>query len=181
MADAEEKPDGTDAKSADTQELERKIKELQDQLTAKDDDLRKAIAKRQEAKEQARTEAEKRAEYEQAKKLYEEEIATLKAGQATATELEAIKAERDALVAERRTELLAKLPEGKRDEFKDEPLSVLSKIVNLLPVTTPNVDGSPGVKKPTGEKKWADMTGDERLEFMRSHDSATISKKIQER
>ena len=66
MADAEEKPDGTDAKSADTQELGRKIKELQDQLTAKDDDLRKAIAKRQEAKEQARTEAEKRAEYEPA-------------------------------------------------------------------------------------------------------------------
>ena len=175
-------PDGDPKASADTlADLQKKIDELNANNARLDAELKKAIENRQKAKDEARRVAEEKGEYEKAKQIIEEQLAELKTkyNDSEIEELRAAKAERDALVEERRKELLARIPEGKRDEFKDVPLNVLSKVVSLLPGAPP-VDGGGTHSKPLNEKKWSEMSAEEQNKFVAENTQAVVNRKIAE-
>lgn len=160
-------------------EIQAEKAELEKRLASMKADLDKAIESRQKAKDDARKSAEERGAYEEAKKIIEAQLAEMqsKYDDKEIEQLRAIKAERDALVEIRRTELLVKIPEGKRDEFKAVDLPVLEKIVSLLPGAPP-VDTGKQSPPSMGDKKWTDMTQEERLRYAQEHGSEGVTKKI---
>ena len=176
MADANDTPNpdelGKQVKEL-TAKLEATQKSIED-LTKDRDEWRGKFedskSSRDKAKEKEREEAKKRGEYEEVVKSLEEKIQTLESQTAKMAELEQAKAKLDAMQAKMREDLIAKLPEDKREAAKDLSVEQLQFAVSLLPEEERViVDG----KKRTGGdllgKSWWEMSSEERVEFSRAH------------
>lgn len=80
------------------------------------------------------------------------------------TSLNSYKEKYDGLVGQRKTALLEKLPEDKREQFKNKDLDVLEFMVSELSSKTPNEPNARGtvksLNKPIGD--WTTMSADEK-------------------
>jgi multidrug efflux pump subunit AcrA (membrane-fusion protein) len=171
--------DDTGAKTPE--ELAAELKKLTAQLEAARTEAEKAKAdaeaerkrfedaklSRDKAKEKEREEASKRGEFEKEKKLLEEQITELRAQHD-----EAIKAmvSRDSFVELEnrvRDTLLARLPEELREGYRDVPITYLEKFASDYPVSEhkPPTSGAGGKPPLVGERKWSELTDNERLEL----------------
>ena len=151
---------------------EARAKELQAEI----DD---AVKRRKTASEKEKEEAAKRGEFETAKKLADEEIAALKAQLADMETLKAKAAQADELIEKQRQALLARIPEDKRDAFKDDSIATLEKALMLMPEQTKvgvDASGKPNIQT-GGDKNWYKMNGDERLAWMNGKTPAQIHAK----
>lgn len=161
------------------------LEELQKQLDAlkKDRDDWKGRfesdkAERDAAKKKAREEAEKRGEHE---KVIAQLKAELEDAKPKAEQFESLKAERDAMLEERKAELLARLSEDQRGEWKDADLTTLTKLVKTI-ASQPNIPGTHnGAGTPKGgAKAWNEMSWSEKVEFQRTNSSEAVQRKIAE-
>lgn len=176
--DAASKPDG--------KTLEELQKEL-DALKKDRDDWKGRFesdkAERDAAKKKAREEAERARKKLEEDGEHEKVIAALKAeledAKPKAEQFESLKAERDAMLEERKAELLARLPEDQRGEWKDADLTTLTKLVKTI-ASQPNIPGTHnGAGTPKGgAKAWGDMSITEKSEYMATHSSEDVQAKI---
>jgi chromosome segregation ATPase len=164
--------------------VNRQIEELQAKIADAEKRAEDALRKfemtkneRAEERDKRQKEAEARQAYEEAGKLQAEKLAEMQAElektRATLSELEQLRPAADAWTQyqdNRRTELLGKLPEDRREKFTNAPLDLLEETVSMI-----SVDGdrggshhSPPSRPPavTG-KKWSEMSEADRAQKAR--------------
>jgi DNA repair exonuclease SbcCD ATPase subunit len=125
---------------------------------------------RSEEREKRQKEAEKNQQYEEAKRLQDERLAEMQAEaeklKLSLSELDAAKskaAQWDAYNEKRRSELIALIPEADREVYKDAPLALLEKTVELLGADRGGAHrGAPHKPSSTGSGKWSEMSDEER-------------------
>ena len=164
--------------------LTRQIEELQAKIADAEKRAEEAQRKfemtkneRAEEREKRQKEAEEKSQYAEASKLKDEAISELKVKLDEATlklsELENLKPAADAWTQyqqTRRTELLEKIPEDVREEFREAPLALLERTVSLLDTGQTGAgsrNGSPKAPSTGGSRKWSEMSDAERAEKAR--------------
>jgi uncharacterized protein YdeI (YjbR/CyaY-like superfamily) len=106
--------------------VQSKPSEYEIQLRKENEKLRKELKSKLDAETKAKEEALKnQGEF---KKLWEDNKSKL-------DEYDSIKQKLDAIEEKRKAQLLSKLPEGKRDEFKDWTPDQLERVVAMIPET----------------------------------------------
>lgn len=184
MSDDVEKPlpDGNERVA----ELEAKLAALGADLTARESDLarereekKSIIESRQKAKEQARLDAEKRGEYEQASNILREQLEESKKLLAeyaplaeSVKELTGYKEKWESYTEKRRSDLLEQLPESKRESLKTLPIESLEEIVSLVTETAPGTMAHKGLRtKPSmGDvDDLSKLTSAQRVELKRTN------------
>ena len=90
-----------------------------------------------------------------------------------------IKEQNNKLLEERKSELLSKIPEGKRDSFKDFNLDALKVVVSNLIDVTSQSPGTLPLPEQGKEKEFSEMTEPELLKFMQENPSG-YAKALQE-
>jgi hypothetical protein len=150
-------------------------------------ELDDAVKRRKAASEKEKTELEKRLDYEAAKKLLEDENAALKAQTAEIETLKSKAAKADEMIEARRQELLAKLPEDKRDAFKDDTAEQITKALSLIPEENqipPTDKGKPPARGNNDGVKWDKLPRADQIKWIEEHKTPsdpTGSKAIQDR
>jgi hypothetical protein len=171
----EQTPDGTKSSppspdGAGTNEIQETLKRLEAENEKFKREIRKVSSERDSLKQsKEREEAERNGETQKLLDSYKTEIETYRSKLA---DYDTLKETHDALVQQRRDELLAQLPKDAQDEWKDADVTTLSKVVKLAATQQPNIPGthtggSSAAK--VGAKSWGDMTGAERAAFTLEH------------
>jgi hypothetical protein len=167
------------------EDLTQKIKEAQDKLKEKDEEIQKIsslfendkaemVRKRQEAKDaeaKSLEEQQKYAElYANTKKEfqdYKEKYSEEKYGN--------LQKSLDEIVASQKQKLLLQIPEEDRELFRDMDIPKLEKLAQKFGTTPIGVDTTMGKVTTTTSKKWNEMSEKEQLDI-----SASDPKKAQE-
>lgn len=179
-------PDGSQGQ-ADTKalaELQKKIADLETAVEAEKQRKADAIAERDKEREKRKKESEGKAQYDEAKALYQEQIAELtrqldeaKKGIA---DLEPVKTRWNEYETKRRESLLSVLPEDKREKFRTADLELLEEIASLVPNgQSPGAIPRSGGNPQPGNKKWSEMSVAEKAD-VHANDPARAQKLIAE-
>jgi len=171
----EEAGGGDAAITRQIEELQAKIADAEKRAEEAQRKFEMTKTERAEEREKRQKEAEEKNQYAEASKLKDEAISELKTklDEATAklSDLETLKPAADAWTQyqqTRRTELLEKLPEDKREKFKTAPLDLLEETVSLIDSDRGGTHhGSPRSAPTNGNRKWSELSDAERTEKAR--------------
>lgn len=161
-------PDGSQGQ-VDTKalaELQDRFTALQKELDAERARKADAIEERNKEREKRKKDAESKAAYDEAKQLLTEQLADAQKKIDELATYEQSHKRWTAYEEQRRTALLAQLPDDKRDAFKAADIGLLEEVVSLLPsARTPGAVPGKGGGAPVGSKPWSEMTFAERGEL----------------
>ena len=154
----EEEKTGEPVESKTVETEERKPSEYEIKLRKENEKLRKDLQAKLDAEEKAKQDALlKQGEFQ---KLYEEAKPKL-------DELDKVKSQLAQIEQKRKEQLLGKLPEGKRDEFKEWTPDQLEKVVGIVSETNETITTdkskkfaqSKGIDKPVPKTfhQWAEQ------------------------
>lgn len=171
-----------DKLQAERDALKARLEEAERRAAEAESKKNEAIESRQKAKERERKEAEARGEYEKVlseiRAENEEKAARLAQYEAERADLLAAKEAWEKAREEQRAELIARLPEDKREEAKGRSLEELKFAVSLLPAN----GGSPVVHKGGGAPvnggapvKWSEMSTEQKLAYAATHTQSEIA------
>lgn len=158
-------PDGASGTSDDVAtKLQAKIDELTAALDIERRRSADAVDDAKKEREKRKKDAEAKGDFEKVKAEYEAQLAEYNGKLAELETLKVKAAQADELIEEQRKQLLDKLPQDKRDMFKDDSLESLRKVAALLPaVQAVDTDAARRAAGPDGQSKnWYDMTENER-------------------
>ena len=191
MSDEKKVVDATDSPAdAEAVTLQKQIDDLKMSLQGKDSQISDLEAIKTQLVE-ARNSLKKReddalAEQGKYKELYEKAttdfIALKGEHETTKTEVEQARTRLKEIEDAERTRLLALLPDGERDEFKDFAIPQLQKVVKLAGIDDKGGSHRGAGHKPSpsnGGTKWSEMSDADRVEKARILSTEEIAKLIQ--
>jgi hypothetical protein len=161
---------GAEALEARLAELEKRNSELQGLVD-------RTVQENKSEREKKRQAAEAAGEYEKALKIRDEQLAEKERELAEASERLSVlstledKAKRyDEFSEKRRVEILEKIPENVREQFKDDPLESLEKTLILIGDSKPPVHKGGPAKLASGDIESLDgLNSRERAQFAKDH------------
>jgi len=178
MADAVDPtndPDGSkpdaDALAAELTSLKKQLAQQAAELEAERGRKTKAVEDAKAEREKRKKEAEEKGEFDKVKAELEKQITELDGKVKELAGLEDYRAKWTEHEEKRRAELIAKLPEDKRDAYKARPLDVLEDAVSLLgEFKGVDTDAARRGNKPNTETaKWRELTREQQDEWRDAH------------
>lgn len=189
MSEETKVSDGTGAKPDELQAQIEKLTEQLNGLTSERDEFKKkfeeAKTTRDKAKEERRKQLEAEGQYQEALKVIREEMEAFKSKlggdpDSFLKKYEELQNAHTSMIEVRKSELLNQLPEDRREKYKEFSLDVLAAIVPDISQGAPATHKG-GTKPPAvTDKKWDEMTAQERAEYTLAHGSEATAKKIRE-
>lgn len=177
---SDDQPQDADALKGQLEKVMTQLAEERAAREAAEAKFADAKKTRDAAKERERKELEEKGEYQKALALMQEKLE----GYKDFDSLKAQKESADAIIEERRKELLDRLPEDKRDAFSDASIAELKRAISLIP-DKQSTDVDRGKPK-NGKADASAMTWDEIVKagladaFIAEHGAAAMTAKIRE-